>query len=117
MDEACFRESRKRQAAWKGWGASCDHLRDVDSMCSKRMDDVHETLVTGVGLGAALRDLILREMPVIVMQAPELQSGTGNGARQLQDRVGLIIRNSGAVHPGIDIDEDANWTAAPLAEL
>src|SRR5690348_16180261 len=86
-------------------------------MCFKRMDDVHETLVTGVGLGAALRGRILREMPVIVVQATELQSGTGNRARQLQDRIRVIIRNAGAIHPGIYIHEDTYRTAGPLRKL
>ncbi len=51
------------------------------------------------------------------MQAAELQSQSGNRARQLDNHVAVGLLDAGAIHAGIDIEKNSHPAAAPLPHL
>jgi len=54
------------------------------------------------------------KVPVVIVQAAELQSETGNRARQLDNHVAVSLLDAGAIHAGIDVEENSHSAAAPL---
>src|SRR5205807_3761954 len=57
------------------------------------------------------------KVPVVIVQAAELQSETGNRARQLDNHVAVSLLDAGAIHAGIDVEENSHSAAAPLPHL
>src|SRR5690242_15310113 len=57
------------------------------------------------------------QMSLIVVQAAKLQPRVCNRARQLQDALTIVLAHAGAIHPRIDIDEDADTSATPYVKL
>src|SRR5215472_16074814 len=74
-------------------------------------------LITGMSMGAPLRHSVLREMPVVVVQATERQPSGKNQPSQSQDGVDLLLRHARAVHPGIYIDKSTDGCSPPLLDL
>src|SRR5438552_3667836 len=57
------------------------------------------------------------KMPVVVVQAAEFQSQTGNRARQLDNHVAVSLLDARAIHAGIDVEENSHSAAATLSHL
>ena len=57
------------------------------------------------------------KVPVVIVQAAELQSETRNRARQLDNHVAVSLLDAGAIHAGIDVEENSHSAAAPLPHL
>src|SRR5437899_12858278 len=57
------------------------------------------------------------KVPVVIVQATEFQSQTGNRARQLDNHVAVSLLDARAIHAGIDVEENSHSAAAPLPHL
>src|ERR1700736_5143011 len=56
-------------------------------------------------------------LAVIVMEAAELEAGSGYGARQGDDLLRVALVDAGAIHARIDVEENPYAACAPLLEL
>src|ERR1700721_2516123 len=56
-------------------------------------------------------------LAVIVMEAAKLQAGGGDGLRQGDDLLRVALIDAGAIHAGIDVEENPYATGTPLLEM
>ena len=63
------------------------------------------------------RRIGVMNVAVIVMQAAELKPGAQHLLHESADLLKSILGHTGAIHPGIQIDEHAHGTSAPFVKL
>ena len=74
-------------------------------------------MVAGVCLLGALWFGGSAVLAIVIMQAPEVQIVGGDGARQREYLVRVVLVDAGAIHAGIDVQKNSHAAAAPLVDL
>src|SRR6516225_10819884 len=98
-------------------GAGSDHFFDVKPGMLHGLDDFHQSVVAAMGQLFALLERRRFEMTVVIMKASERQVSTRDGASHFQNCREMILLNAGAVHTGINVDENPYAAALPLSCL
>src|ERR1700722_8494136 len=114
MDEFSFLKRSVVGSERKRGGAAGDHFFKRKTGAFDGHDDLHQTVVSFV---CELFTLLQRRgghVAVVVMQASELRSGGANDVYNFGDSV---LRNTGAIHARIYVDENSDAASGPHRDL
>src|SRR5437588_8463700 len=115
MNECRLTERRIRSRGGECRRARSDDFANLKSGSLELRGKSHDLIVAAMRGRSALRELERTHVPVVVVQAAEIQTCASDRAHQFKD---IAVRvNSGAVHAWVHIHEHAYSAATPLRKL
>src|SRR5580700_7119664 len=99
MYEAAGLEGLVGRGEWKSGGSGGDHFLYRETGALDFGDDLHQAVVTAMGLRFALGQILGGHMAVVVMQSAEREGCGGNRAGDVDNCGRARLLDTGAIHP------------------
>src|SRR5262249_10216563 len=117
MNKRLFGEAVIGQCARKGGSAGGDQLASLKAGLSERSDYLEQPVVASMSKPLPLLEVVLSEVPIIVVQAAKRLIRSRDPLRELDDPRRVELRHTRPVHARVHVDKQPYATLQPRLDL